>query len=74
MDCLRGPEETESTVHYYPIVDTYEVINLFKLHPSLNFNFKNCCLISLLSILVCILLFMTILVELNVKGVSLEMC
>ena len=33
MDCLRGPEGTESTVHYYPIVDTYEAINLFKLHP-----------------------------------------
>ena len=36
MECLRGPEGTESTVHYHPIFDTYEAINLFKLHLFLN--------------------------------------
>ena len=29
MDCLQGPEGTESTIHYFLILDTYEAINLF---------------------------------------------
>ena len=29
MDCLRGPEGAESTVHNFPILDTYTFVNLF---------------------------------------------
>ena len=36
MDCLRSPEGTESIVRYFPILDTYEAINVFKLHLLLN--------------------------------------
>ena len=28
MDCLQGPGGTESTVHYFPILDTY-FLNLY---------------------------------------------
>ena len=45
MDCLQGPETIESTVHYFPILDTYEASNLFKSHLYLNLR---CCLTSLL--------------------------
>ena len=72
MDCLRGPKGTESTVHYFSILDTYEAINLFKLHLFIDLLFLCCCLTSLLFIsifLVCIFsVFMIILVEINVKG------
>ena len=32
MDCLRGPEGTKLTIHYFLILDTYEAIHLFTLH------------------------------------------
>ena len=71
MACLRGPEGTESTVHYFPILDTYEAINLFKLHLFFNLSFLRYCLTSLLFIsifLLCtFLVFMIILVEIHVK-------
>ena len=76
MDCLRGPKGTESTVHYFPISDTYEAINLFKLQLFLDLLFLSCCLTSLLFIsifLVCTFsVFMIILVEINVKGFLCE--
>ena len=61
---------TESTVHYFLILDTCEAINLFKLYLLL-FNIR-CYLISLLFIsifLVCIFsVLMILLVEIHVKG------
>ena len=50
MDCLQGPEGTESTVDNFPILDTYEAINLFKLHLFLNLYFLLFCLTSSLFI------------------------
>ena len=72
MACVRGPEGTEPTVHYFPILDTYEAINLFILHLFFNLYFLRYCLTALLFIsifLLCtFLVFMIILVEIHVQG------
>ena len=33
MERFQGPKGTESIVHYFQILGTYEATNLFKIHP-----------------------------------------
>ena len=63
---------------YFPILDTYEAINLLKWHLFINLQFLRCCLTSLRFIsvfLVCIIFGFNGHFSLNkCKRVSLEMC